>query len=339
MPKIQSTLDFTRVKPLSESLSKANEGAKEKLSGLNQGIKRKFNDLSTGLTTAHSILMGDKKVTAVLDLKKPALKVATLQKPTLEPSPGSRCVYAWLNSLSDGEALKLHQKINMPESVPKQFLSPKLIERLSKCTNISSPERDGAFYLSWLECQISSLAPTTNSEGWISHPRVRINIPQRKQRTSETYSVVSSAVSPEHLQTFELLAPSKPGVTGYSNRQVRIGVHHIAYNADRGRSNFTTLEKCGKQNSVSHRCDRCGCVRLDHLEFVTSHGDNNSRQRCRGMILVVDRRDGKDVILQEQPCVHAGSFGITDPTLTACCRRVCIVPLGTLWPELKDQWT
>lgn len=254
----------------------------------------------------------------------------------VSPSPSSTLtelstsvwVYTWLNSLSDDEAIALHTIVNGPKIDRKVYLPSPIISRLLACQNPQSSERTGQFYVDWLECHISTIAPNKNGSKDLGHPRAKITIPMKPSTASATYRKLSSAISADKMEVLNDLF--------VKGDQVRVGVHHIAYNAARNRHNFQSLEQCGLGASVSHLCDRVGCCRPEHCEFVTKHGDNSCRQRCRGMVLVVDASDN---IIKEQPCIHAGASTVTVKSLELCCRRVCIVPVGTDWPELEVLWS
>ena len=83
---------------------------------------------------------------------------------------------------------------------------------------------------------------------------------------------------------------------------VKLPCHHVAYNADLLRRGTAPLPlDAGAGGSLSHTCDKRGCVRVSHLEVTSEHRDNLNRQRCQGPSLLVFR----GVIVQERPCAHA----------------------------------
>jgi len=248
-------------------------------------------------------------------------------------------VYTWLNSLSDAEAIRLHELVNVPNAKRTHFIPLSVVNRLSGCTNNQFPARNGQFYTGWLECLISTMGPNRNGEHRLGHPRVRFTVPRNKNdATVQFYSEMKKFIPDEKMRVFDSLATRTE--KNSSTEQVRIHVHHIAYNSCRSGPGYRPMAQCGKNLSVSHLCDQVGCVRLEHVpEFVTKHGDNSRRQRCRGIVLVIQTMpDGSENIVKEVPCVHAGSADITDESLAACCRKVCIIPLGEMWPELEYQW-
>jgi hypothetical protein len=224
--------------------------------------------------------------------------------------------------------------VNDQRSASEHFLPGAVASRLVSCENACSELRDGGFYLAWLACRISTIAPNKNGSKDLGHPRIRITVPKKASTASDMYKQMSLAISAEKIQAFNSL--SSPVLSSGGTDQVRLGVHHVAYNAARARPGFQSLTQCGMGASVSHLCDRVGCVRPEHLEFVSSHGDNTRRQRCRGLTLVIAQ--SADVIIGEQPCLHAGSPEVTEESLALCCRRLCIVPLGKNWPELNKLW-
>ncbi|OTA55461.1 hypothetical protein K449DRAFT_174599 [Hypoxylon sp. EC38] len=250
---------------------------------------------------------------------------------------GQRKVYTWLNSLTKEEAERLHNIINVSASHPAQQFPQAAIERLSQCTNKEHPERDGAFYLRWAECQVSNLTPSSTDEGYVSHARAKITIPKQLSPPSPIYSQIAKAVSKERLDEFNALdGPLNP-----TSQQVHLQVHHVAYNTNRDRPDFIPLEQCDRNASFFNFCEVNGCVRPDHLEFVRTMGLDTVRQRCQGITLLMGEIDGHGIILNEQPCLHAGSRKVTPESLSKCCRKIHVVTVDPKldWPELDEQWS
>lgn len=247
----------------------------------------------------------------------------------------SESVYTWLNSLSAEESELLHAVVNEPRLTMKNFLPPTVATRLAACTNTKESSRSGKFYLDWVECHISTIAPNKNGAKDPGHPRIRITIPKSEETPpSPVYASLRDGISPESIEAFKRL-----GNSSATTNQVRIGVHHIAYNKARACHNSADLQQCGAGASVSHLCHRVGCVRPEHLEFVGAHGNNTRRQRCVGITLVIGAGSGDTkTIVGEQLCRHAGTRLVTMSSLDACCRRLNIVGIGRDWPELDDLW-
>lgn len=194
---------------------------------------------------------------------------------------------------------------------------------------------DGTFWLGWIECWISTLKPNKSGgtgNGASGHPRLRIVVPKGLRRSTKAYELMSRTVSPARLEEFRHLEnPSKQNVT-----QVRFNIHHIGWNSGRSSSSYTPLRVGSGTYNISHFCDQTGCVRFAHLAQVRTQGENNALQRCLGMILVV--RD--DNLIAFQPCRHAivRIPGIIDTeVLRTCCRKIQIVCIGGIWPELGES--
>lgn len=244
----------------------------------------------------------------------------------------------WLNSLNDDEAHRLYA--GLVEFEDAYFLSEPLYARF--LTVSSRTARDGRWWLEWLRCEISTLSPNKaggSGAGRAGHPRHRIVVPKgfvSKVGQGREYRVVCESVSKDHLAAFHNLekADVKSDV-----RQVRIHAHHIAYNASRASDGYKPLEIGLEGRQISHYCDRVGCVRAEHMSHVDTQAENNSRQKCSGAIIVVDDHDS---IVREQLCRHAqlvqpSIAQIDEAGLATCCRRLTIVNLGEMWPELRDS--
>jgi hypothetical protein len=129
-------------------------------------------------------------------------------------------VVTWLNSLSDSEAEGLHHIVNIPKMTRNYFLSPAVVTRLQGCTNLEHPQHDGTYYLDWVQCNISTIAPNKNGNGEQGHPRVKITVPKKSATMNDIYRQLMRLVSPDKMRTFDGLITG----SGYQN-QVRIGVH------------------------------------------------------------------------------------------------------------------
>lgn len=264
--------------------------------------------------------------------------VTTVQPPPSTPAVASTnnkkwTVWEWLNDLDDTEAVQLNNIINAPTRIRSEtFLAAPLQTRLERCTNIVESSRDGSFYVNWVRCQISVTAPNQTGTGALGHPRLKVTIPRNTSAPTPIYSQLRASIAATKMDIFDNNLVAR----GAETTQVRLGVHHVAYNSDRSRPDFKPFVQWGKGASVSHFCDRTGCVRIDHLEFVARHAENAERQRCRGMILVIS---AQGEIVRELPCTHARTSILNEQSLEFCCRRLCVVPLGEMWPEMDTLWT
>lgn len=103
--------------------------------------------------------------------------------------------------------------------------------------------------------------------------------------------------------------------------------HHVAL-ATRYPSDPDPIPlNCGSGGSADHQCDTDGCVKTDHLLKASAHKLNLSRQRCRGITLIVLN----GVILKAVPCQHAlvrEASGTVD--MLSSCAKVQVVELDTI---------
>lgn len=107
-------------------------------------------------------------------------------------------------------------------------------------------------------------------------------------------------------------------------------MHHLAVR----KANLELPSNLGSGSSVSHLCDRIGCIKLEHLEISSQHQENLTRQRCQGLTLVIADVLGAPQILTINPCVHGIRLGGVKGT----CRKLRLVTLdGPAVIQLCEQ--
>ena len=222
-------------------------------------------------------------------------------------------VAGFLNSLSAPEARSL-------DSVMRSALSSRIStvptlkeETLGYLRSLRGLEdgstHDGTWWADLFTCEIVELKSD-------DHPRwqVDLNGAGRSSNVGKVREVLT-------VQSFSLLEATS---TGGVKKMVKLPCHHVAYNADLSRRDTAPLPlDAGAGGSLSHTCDKRGCVRVSHLEVTKEHQSNLNRQRCQGPSLLVFQ----GVIVQELPCAHAQGGSPED-----CLRNSCVgnVQLHTL---------
>jgi len=236
----------------------------------------------------------------------------------------------FLNSLTLVQSVALFRTLVPVEK--RTHMTTEKERKLKTC--FSDTSRDGEWWMDWVTCEICTLKADKNggrSGGHQSHPRLKITIP-KGVKDNVGYRKAMEAIGSEHASAFNELCYTHKNSTS----QTYLFPHHLAYNAFRGDPRYREMKIGTPGHQISHRCDRTGCVTEGHLEYVESQAENNKRQKCVGMVLVIDEFD---VIIKEMACVHAGRSGIVGGGLDSsqlenCCRRLYIVCLGNRWPEL-----
>lgn len=159
---------------------------------------------------------------------------------------------------------------------------------------------DGNWWLSLLQCEVIELSTS-------DHPRWQIDV--QATGRSANMTELRAILSPGAIRTFESLA------TSGSKKVVRLQCHHVAYNADPARRVTAPIPvDVGAGASISHLCDRRGCIRAGHLETANEHITNLDRQRCRGAWVLVYR----NTIIMERPCGHGRGENVEETLRNSC---------------------
>jgi hypothetical protein len=200
-------------------------------------------------------------------------------------------VAGFLNSLSAPEAVSLDR-----------VMRSALNSRISAISTLSAATRqqlrplqgledgsthDGSWWVDLFKCEIVELKSD-------DHPRWQVDL-NGAGKTSNVVKVREILT----VQSFSLFEATS---TEGTKKVVKLPCHHVAYNADLSRRDAAPLPlDAGAGGSLSHTCDKRGCVRVSHLEVTSEHASNLNRQRCQGPSLLVFR----GVIVQERHCAHA----------------------------------
>jgi hypothetical protein len=166
----------------------------------------------------------------------------------------------------------------------------------------------GPFWVDWARCDLVGLATTDGG-----HPRWQ---PRVKTAAS---GLTPASLTSLGQQVKSVLTEAHWEQLKQNGSQAKIQCHHLAVRCSTGHPLLPAL--LGAGSSVSHLCDQLGCARPEHLEISASHIDNLSRQRCRGVTLMV--YDG--VITYVIPCTHgslSGSVGQLEEEIMGSCREV-----------------
>jgi len=235
--------------------------------------------------------------------------------------PGKLTGADFLNSLAEDEARGLNdlmQKVGPP--VRACILSDELYQLVSGLQAAPGSERDGKWWTDYLTCEAYGKPDVKD------HPRWQIDV----HSSDGLVHRVEKVLSVEAFAMFKSLA------TAGDKSMVKLQRHHVALNADRSRSDGPLIPSdSGKGGSVSHLCDRKGCVRACHLETAIVHKTNLARQRCQGVVLLCFQ----GVIVQEQPCAHAqaGDGSLTSRLQNSCLGNISVLALSDESARLISQ--
>ena len=147
----------------------------------------------------------------------------------------------------------------------------------------------GAHWITWCQCTVTDIQPASET----GHP----------------VKILRKSPNGIKLQTWETLKGT--------NQVVRFTVSHLAFIISHADVVLPSNLGAGG-GSVSHLCDRRGCITGSHCEFVP-HSSNMERQRCSGVLLLI----GNECVLQEVRCPHD-----TTPDFSGSCRKVRLILLN-----------
>ena len=276
---------------------------------------------------------GDNKRPAMQEIshnarKRSKVTITSSSAEEAAPTDPQARMSRWLNALSNEEAQEFHEIVN-GAATSTVFLSNTLADRIRRCTNSLDEGRSGAFYVDeWLACQISPFCPVKDGKGKIGHPRIQINVIQKRVDPQSWLEKMRGALNEAAVTAFIALKSA-------GKKQVHLAPHQVAYNSRRTISTYKPIpDNCGRGASISHLCDQTGCVKPFHLVVAEEHQANTRLVNCTGMNLVVD---ANGCIVAELACKHATSRVVDIKALDTCCRRLNIVPIGCEWPELEEQ--
>lgn len=223
--------------------------------------------------------------------------------PSADGESGKLTGADFLNSLADNEARGLFDLMKT-EGPPTRscILSDEQYQLVRGLRAAPGSVRDGRWWTDLLTCEAYGKPDVKD------HPRWQIDVDSQDGLVHR----VQKLLSVESFAKFKSLA------TVGDKSMVKLQRHHVALNADRSRSDGPLIPSdSGKGGSVSHLCDRKGCVRACHLETAAVHKTNLSRQRCQGVMLLCLQ----GVIVQEQPCAHAQAG---DGSLASMLQNSCL---------------
>lgn len=219
-------------------------------------------------------------------------------------TPRRTSVAGFLNSLSAVEAVNLDRVMRSALSsriAATSTLSEDVRQDLQLLRGLpDGTTHDGAWWVDLCRCEIVDLKSD-------DHPRWQVDL-NGAGATSNVARVRDVLTA----QSFHLFQSAS---TEGTKKMVKLPCHHVAYNADLSRRGMAPLPlDAGAGGSLSHTCDKRGCVRVIHLEVTSEHAKNLIRQRCQGPCLLVFQ----GVIVQEFPCPH-GEGGTQEERLRNSC--------------------
>lgn len=258
------------------------------------------------------------------DDRRPPDKKASGKKTKAGDKPKPESVNAgWLNGLALGEAQRLHNLLVTRSGSHTVYGLPDAdVQELVSCTNVVDFNRNGQFYRSFITCSVVALTHSDSA----NHPRYQIDV--GATGVNSLANAVKAVMSNGSWQAFKALANNES-----SRQQIKILCHHVAYNASPIRVSAPIPQDVGSGGSISHLCDRQGCVERSHLEATPAHVDNMARQRCEGVTLVLYA----GAIIMESPCSHGMGKGSRQAEIDASCRKIRLVRLGEEQLALMQQ--
>jgi hypothetical protein len=166
----------------------------------------------------------------------------------------------------------------------------------------------GRFWSDWVTCYVVNLDASSG------HPRWQIRL------RAHSGSIPSADSAGGRLRG--LLSAASWDALQRAPAQVKVPCHHLAVRASGAHPELPN--DLGHGSSISHLCDRTGCIRKDHLEVEEVHETNLVRQRCRGVTLVVYNH----TIVCEVPCPHDAIGAVMAIPFAASCRKLSVLSLG-----------
>jgi hypothetical protein len=215
----------------------------------------------------------------------------------------------WLRSLSLEEAQAVFDVMRAVASqAQKHQVSEEDRGILSSLKAVPGSSRDGAWYVKWSTCTVAT------AKSGSGHPRWQVKLDQGKASIGAKLKQVLPT------RAWETLLQD-------CNKMLRVGYHHVSYNADPRRGAAPLPLGLGAGASISHLCDEEGCFCQHHLEANPIHRDNMDRQRCSGVILL--HFDG--ILVKEVPCSHGekqGASGSLETKIKASCIKVRLLEIS-----------
>jgi hypothetical protein len=175
------------------------------------------------------------------------------------------------------------------------------------CLLLNEP-RSGNWYVGWAQCEVINLSTSSGHPRW--QPTILTKRGTTPSNPTSSGLALKRRLSDSRWKQLKLLANS--------NGQVKIPSHHLAFKSNN--PDVALPHNLGRGSSVSHMCDRAGCIKSGHLELTEHHIDNLERQRCHGVTLVV----AADMIIHEVPCSHARGNSPAGKIETSC-RKIRMV--------------
>lgn len=246
--------------------------------------------------------------------KRPSISSSTHSAGSDEMgTPRRTSVAGFLNSLSATEAVSLERvmrsalrdRIKIVPTLSKEHLD--VVRSLRGSDDGTT--HPGTWWVDLCQCEIVELKSP-------DHPRWQVDL--NGAGKSSNVAKVREVLSAESFGRLEETS------TEGNKRMVKLPCHHVAYNADLSRRDTAPLPlDAGAGGSISHTCDKTGCVRVRHLECTPLHISNLYRQRCQGPSLLVFQ----GVIVQEIPCPHGKGGSLEERLQNSCVGAVQVHPL------------
>ncbi|TGO44620.1 hypothetical protein BOTNAR_0780g00010 [Botryotinia narcissicola] len=229
-------------------------------------------------------------------------------KEVVAPKSSEGAGAKWLRSLSLEDAKAVFEVMcAVTSQAAKHQVSEEDRGILASLQAVPGESRDGSWYVKWSTCTVATV------KSGVSHPRWQVKLPGKSSVGAKLKSSLTSGA-------WETLLRD-------CGNKLRVGYHHVSYNADPRRGAVPLPLGLGAGASLSHLCDEQGCFDEQHLEASTVHKDNMDRQRCSGVLLL--HFDG--IIVKEVPCLHGKekeSSGSLEAKIRASCIKVRLLEIS-----------
>jgi hypothetical protein len=158
--------------------------------------------------------------------------------------------------------------------------------------------------------------------GPINHPRWDIRLLTPGRVSDMATGTVGGDLK---IKLGPLLWEKLKGMIPRSDLNVKFNMHHIAYLLNTKRDAAPIPDNVGRGGSISHICDRTGCIKPDYLQATPLHRRNLDRQRCPGVLIIHYLGE-----IFENPCLHAVDEVTLEEKIDLSCRKISFF-------ELKDD--
>lgn len=218
-------------------------------------------------------------------------------------------ITVWLNTLGADELVALFDVFRGNVSISDERQITGDGDPVGLAALHAHDGRSGEWYMEWVKCDIANLSATSGHPRW--QPRIRSSDGLTPAALSTVGQQMKRSLSDNAWAALKGAVKSD---------QIKLQVHHMSFR--RQNPHLQLPLDLGRGSSISHLCDRIGCVRGTHLEIASEHATNLVRQRCIGVTLIA----GLDLIIVELPCAHGVGNSALE-RINRSCRKIHMIRL------------